>query len=298
MMIGQKLYFAGLLFSALAAGCASRGNRGGGEGGAGGETGEGKGGGSPTGAPEAHLRVAHLSPTTSKIDVCLLHDHDNKKSVGPLMSSVLHARDGLNYAEVTRYLRVPEGTYTIRLVESGSHGCEKGLTGIKDVKGVTLTGKAHYTLAALEELPAAGQVTAPLQVKAFTDQTEPASGRARLRFIHAALAAPAVDVGVGAGTAFRPLFRNVKFGQTGETADAKDGYLTTEPVSRDTLVLRASGAGNDLATLPGFTLGAGEVATTFAIGEATSTTRPISALVCADTDEAGGNLSRCTRLTK
>ena len=294
MMIGQKLYFAGLFFSALAAGCSSKGSHGGGTtGGEGGETG-GAGGG-PAETSEAQLRVAHLSPTAPRVDVCLLHD---RESVGPLMSSVLHAKNGLDYAEVTRYLRVPAGKYTLRLVEPGSRACEKGLAGVKDVTGVELAGKAHYTVAALGGLGLAGQATAPIQVKTFTDQTEPVSGKARLRFIHAASGAPAIDVGLGAGTAFHPLVTNVKFGQPGRAKGDENGYFTTAPVDKEPLVLRASGTTNDLATLPGFTVRAGEVATTFAIGEPTSQTRPLDALVCADSDEATENLSRCSRLRK
>jgi hypothetical protein len=285
MKIGQKLYFAGLLFSALVAGCGSRGGQG--EAGGGG----GAGGGGQAGATEAQLRVAHLSPNAPRVDVCLLRE---RESVGPLMSSLLGTPKGLDYGEVTRYVRVPEGTYTLRLVEPGSRSCERGLAGVRDATGVELSGKSHYTVAAMGLL---GQNAAvPFQLKALKDRLEPARERARLRFVHAAVAAPAVDVGVGEGATFRPFFTGVKFGQPGQEAE-KD-YVDADPIEDATLVLRTSGTTNDLATLDGFTLRAGEVSTVFAIGEPTNEERPLGALVCVDSHQATGSLAHCTRLKK
>jgi hypothetical protein len=89
----------------------------------------------PDAAPtQAFLRVAHFSPGTPALDVCLAA-HGTGLYAGPLLA--LFADDaglatdasapGLSYAQVGAYIAVDPGTYDVRLVSAGASSCSSAL---------------------------------------------------------------------------------------------------------------------------------------------------------------------------
>jgi Domain of unknown function (DUF4397) len=120
-------------------------------------------------APPAHVRVAHLSPDTPGVDVYV----DGKQAVG-----------NMGFETVTDYLAVPAGEHLFELRPSGAAPNSTPVWSGRP----TLASGMYYTAAGLG--PRA-QLTAQL----FTDSmTPPPAGQANVRFIHAAVGAPAVNV--------------------------------------------------------------------------------------------------------
>ena len=84
---------------------------------------------------QAFLRVAHFSPGTPALDVCLAA-RGTGLYTGPLFA--LFAGDaglatdasapGLSYAQVSAYIAIDPGTYDVRLVSPGATSCSSALT--------------------------------------------------------------------------------------------------------------------------------------------------------------------------
>jgi hypothetical protein len=128
----------------------------------------------PASAQEApaHIRVAHFSPDTPGVDVYV----DGSQAVG-----------NMGFETVTDYLAVPAGEHLLELRPSGAAPTSAPVWSGK----ATLESGKYYTAAGLG--PKA-QLTAQL----FTDDVGmPAAGTANVRFIHAAVGAPAVTVAFG-----------------------------------------------------------------------------------------------------
>jgi hypothetical protein len=101
-----------------------------------------------------------------------------------------------------------------------------------------------------------------------------------LRFVQASPDAPAVDVGVGSGSAFTAVWTGVQFGEVGKVS-GKD-YVETDPITAGTVSARATGATADALVIPSVNLSAGAVATAFAIGNLDGTPKPLKVLLCVD----------------
>lgn len=261
--------------------------------GAGGEGtgGEGGGGGAGGGAAAtADVRVAHLSSDAPAVDVCVTAD--GATWVGPVMKS-LGATDGLAFQQVTGYLALPAATYTARLVAPNAADCETSLAGLPDVPGLAVAEGGSYTVAAIGALAPTGNEEA-FRVTAFVDDADVASGKAKLRFVHASADTPNVDVGTGEGASFSAVFTDVAFGTVGKVG-GKD-YLETDPLTDVTISARATGTTTDALVLPGVSLPAGAIATAFAIGNLDGTPSPLAVLVCVDNGSPAANLTPCSVL--
>lgn len=240
-----------------------------GEDGGGGDGGGGDGGGGAVG--EAQVRIAHLSPDAPAVDFCLLPE--GAPAVGPVLQSV-GANAGLSYPNVTGYLPVPAGTYGVRLLAANSLTCDDAL-GIPDFPGVTVDENTNYTVAATGMASPVGN-DAPFGLKVYIDSLEVPAGQVSVRFIHLSPDTPNVDVGLGSGDSFSPLFSNVSYGSVG------GDYLQTAPLSGVTLSARATGSFSDALVLPGVDVPAGAVVTAFAIGNLDGSPAALRALVCVD----------------
>lgn len=200
---------------------------------------------------------------------------------------------GVAYPQVTKYLELDAGQYTARLVAPNAADCGSSLAGLPDYALPSLGAGAYATAAAIGLVGGSG--ASGFTVKPFVDEPTVPAAKAALRFVHASPGTPAVDIGVGSGASFAPLFRDVVFGDVGAGAGVDaNGFLVLDPVSSATVSARASGTTVDALSLPGVTLPAGAVASVFAIGQLTSTTRPLGALVCVDNAPPAGPLSACT----
>lgn len=271
-------------------GSSSGGGPGAGAGGAGGEAaGAGGSGGAGGGALEnANVRVAHLSPDAPAVDFCVTAD--GTTFVGPVMKS-LGDTDGLAFSEVTQYLPLPAATYTARLVAPNAADCATSLGGLPDVPGLSVTADGSFTVAAIGMLTP-GNGEQPFELVAYADDALVTAGKAKLRFVHASPDTPNVDVGVGSGAQFTPVFTNVAFSETGDVGGKS--YLETEPLANATVSARATGTTTDALVIPGLNLPADAIATAFAIGKLNGDPSPLKVLVCVDNGDPVASLTPCS----
>jgi hypothetical protein len=130
-------------------------------------------------------------------------------------------------------------------------------------------------------------------IDVLSDEPAPSPDRAKLRFVHDTVAAPALDVGMEGGSAFVPLFTGVSFRATG-TGDA-GGFVEVAPASDPTLVVRVAGRSNDLLSVPRFALDAGTVTTVFSIGVAGAGGSLLGSMLrCDDGDTSRAPLATCS----
>jgi hypothetical protein len=245
----------------------------------------------PSGGPATHIRIAHLSPGTPAVDVCVAL-RGTGAFVGPVLAGAGLAK-GLAYGEVTGYLSVPAGTYDVRLVAPGAASCARALAGLADITNLpALTAGNSTTLAAEGEVGVAPKE--PLRINAYADETLTASGTAKLRFIHASPGTPAVDVGIGGGVLFTSVFTDVAFGGIATAGVDPNGYLDTPPLTGVDLSARPHGSLDDVLSIDPTSLPAGAIATAFAIGELGSDKTPLRVLLCVDNAGADGSLSHCS----
>lgn len=265
-------------------------------------------GGAPV--PElARVRIAHLVSDGPAVAVCArVHGTDTGAPYAINVSKDLGGlANGLTYKQVSGYISVPAGTYDIKVIDASKDCTDAGITtaelpALADGDAVTVA--ARGTVAGTT----AGD---QLELVLLSDADQPAAGESKLRFVHAGVGAPSVDVGAYLGTAFAKVFANTSYDDilTAETAagafpiDA-NGYatLSTDLSGALSFDVRLADTGKIYATvkLPdGVTVVKGSVATVFAIGKLTVTDgKPggVSALACVDSAPATNGLSTCVEL--
>jgi len=193
-------------------------------------------GGSTEPAGEARVRVVHASPDAPEVDV-LVDD-------ASVLSSV-------PYLGASGYLAVPAGTRNLKVNAAGTP------TTVIDAD-VNLVDGTDYTVIA------SGLVAAIEPIVLEDDNSAPAAGNARVRAIHGAASAPAVDIYVTAPgadlAAETPALVNVGFGDVADyiEAPAGDYQVRVTPTGTTTVVI-------DSGTL---TLASGQVRTAIAVDAA------------------------------
>jgi hypothetical protein len=127
------------------------------------------------------VRLAHMSPDTSAVNVTL----------SSLSGDVtLFRLQNVGYGAVSKYMRLPQGTYALAMVPAG-----KGADATPVVSGSVQVkaGKAE-TLAAIGK-------NADLKTTVFTDDLDQvAGGDARVRIVQASVNHDSVDVSAGSTT--------------------------------------------------------------------------------------------------
>lgn len=178
---------------------------------------------------EANVMVVHASPDAPAVDLYV----DNEEV----------SATALNYPNNTGYLELEEGTRNIKVTAAGA-----GLGSPVINADVDLEADENYTIFASGTL---GSIE-PLVLQ--DDLTEPAAGRAHVRFVHLSPDAPNVDVVVQNGPT---LFSDIEFQEaTGfMPVDAGTYTLEVQPVNSD-----------DAAVTTTLTLQAGTIYTVFAKG--------------------------------
>ncbi len=225
----------------------------------------------------ARIRVAHLSPDAPAVDFCLA-SAGTGEFAGPVLASA-GGLAGLSYSKVTKYLDVAPDQYDVRLVAPGSKDCSTSLGGLPDVTNLpALTVGATATIAATGLLShGEGQ---PFELKAYLDDADVAAGQAKLRFIHASPGTPNVDVGLGGGVAFTPVFTDIPYG--GSRAHDNGYFVTTVDGREFEISARVTGTTADVIAVKPVGLPAGAIATAFAIGEIGNAQAPLRVLICND----------------
>jgi len=150
----------------------------------------------------AGVRAAHLSPDAPDVDIYVDDD--------PVLEDVA-------FRDVSEYLDLEAGEYELRITEAGEE--QAVFEEILEIEA------EEYTLAALGELADENQ---PFAVEAFEDDLSDPGEEARVRVLHGAPDAPAVDiVDDESGDA---IFEDLAFGEaeTG-TVPAGDYTLAVQP---------------------------------------------------------------------
>ena len=187
-------------------------------------------------AGEARVRVVHASPDAPSVDVLV----DNAQVLA-----------GVPYLAASDYLAVPAGNRNFKVNAAGT------ATTVIDAN-VGLTADADYTVIA------SGLVASIAPVVLQDDNSAPAAGNVKVRAIHGAPSAPAVDIYVTApgedlATA-TPTIANVAFGDVADYIEAPAGsyQVRVTPVGDKTVVI-------DSGTLA---LASGQVRTAIAVDAA------------------------------
>ena len=237
---------------------------------------------SPSTENNARVRVAHLSPDAPAVDFCIAA-HGSDAWAGPVLGSA-GGPLGLSFGQVTKYLDVEALRYDVRLVAPASADCSQGL--VADFTELPeLPGGASATIAATGNLAHGGN--AAFTLRAFIDDAAIEAGKTKLRFIHASPGTPAVDVGIGGGVLFTPVFEDVTYGT--------DKAITTAPATNLEISARASeGHAGDVLAIKPVTLPADANLTAFAIGELGNAAAPLKVLICNDSGPPHALQTECT----
>ncbi|MFD2512884.1 DUF4397 domain-containing protein [Pontibacter locisalis] len=177
----------------------------------------------------AQVMVVHASPNAPAVDLYV----DNQK---------VNA-SALNYPNNTGYLDVEAGNRNIKVTPAGA--------GVNDAvinANVDLDEDVFYSVFA------ADVVSSIEPVVLVDDLTEPAAGRAHVRFVHLSPDAPAVDIAVQNGPV---LFSNIEFKENTAFMPVNAGSYTLE--------VRPTGSSNAVLT-PTVNLVEGGIYTIFAKG--------------------------------
>ena len=200
---------------------------------------------------EARVRVVHASPDAPSVDV-LLDDAEVLSDVPYLASSA--------------YLATSAGDHNLKVNAAGT-----ATTAID--ADVTLADGTDYTVIASD------LVAAITPIVLEDDNTAPAAGNARVRAIHGAPSAPAVDIyvtapGVDLGAA-TPVLTGVAFGDVADYLEVPAGeyQVRVAPAGTKTVAID-SGA---------LTLESGQVRTAIAV-DAPGGGAPFDLLVLADSN--------------
>jgi hypothetical protein len=238
------------------------------------------------------FRLANLVADLPAADICLA-PHGTTNFTQRLLGSVGYS-SGVKYAQMSAYNPTQSGDYDARVVAADAPNCSTALLGLPDQTNLTsMVAGSSYTITMMGRV-AAGAAE-PFQMKIFLDETSQISGKVNLRFIHAAVGVPAVDVGIAMGGSFMTLFTNVLFAQVGKGTGVDTlGYLQTVAVTAGSLVMRTTGTTTAIFTASGVTFTAGTIVTVFAIGDLSGVPSRLQFMVCIDGTRGSGPLTQCT----
>jgi len=179
------------------------------------------------------VRVMHASPDTPAVDVFV----DGQKAISALA-----------FPNATGYVALPAGPHEVKVFPAPSDG-----TGTPALQA-TLTVEAgrDYTVLAVGRLGDGSLTLLPLA----DDNTTPAAGKVRVRFVHASPDAPAVDIAVRGTSTL--VFSNVAFKSVG-------AYQTVDAGTYN-LDVRVAGTSTVALPIDGLTLTARTVYTVVAVG--------------------------------
>jgi hypothetical protein len=177
-------------------------------------------------AGDGYVRLAHLSPDTPAVDVYLKADGGGEPQVFRAVA----------YGDMSRYLRLPTGTYQVAMRKAGAPASEKPVITTE----VGVENKGAYTVAGVGRF-------ADLGLRVLKDDLSlPDPGKSKVRIIQASVKAPVLDV---AGKNGAEIADGVEFATTTAYREVKPGKwsVRVEPTG-----------GGRTSELP-CTLGAGSV---------------------------------------
>jgi hypothetical protein len=164
---------------------------------------------------ESRVRVVHASPDAPDVDVLV----DDAEVLGDVP-----------YLAASDYLEVPPGPRNLKVNAAGT------ATTVIDAD-VTLTDGTDYTVIA------AGPVSGIAPIVLQDDNSDPAAGNVKVRAIHGAPGAPAVDIYITAPGADiqseTPALTGVEFGDVADYIEAPAGeyQVRVTPAGTKTVVI-------------------------------------------------------------
>ena len=204
----------------------------------------------------AAIRVGHLSPNVPAVDVSL-DDAGTSTSVLALSNVSFPADSG--------YTVVPAGSYDASVALASNPA-----TPVLTLSGASLAANTSTSVLAIGLLGGTG--TQALKLAAFADDRVPVEGKAKVRVLHLAPDAPAVDVvALGSGGAIAAtLVSNLSY------SNATPADLQVAPGSYTLAVVPTGTTAPALPSAAGVTvsLTAGEIVTVAAIGCLNTVTGP------------------------
>ena len=174
------------------------------------------------------VRILHAVPDAPNVDI-----YANGKMVA----------QNIAFGQLTRYLPIPEGNYTIALYVTGKTDSPVLQNTLRVTKDMIMTIAAAGTL---NEIGLIGIPDACMNVN---------TGKAMIRFMHLSPNAPAVDITLPDGTV---LFNNVSFKHLTE-------YIMVDPRNY-TLQVRLAGRPTVVLTVPNVALDENMAYTVYALG--------------------------------
>lgn len=179
-------------------------------------------------AVSGSVRVVHMAPATSGVDVLI----DGQRQV-----------PDLSFRSASAYTALSAGPHTLQLIAPGTPQTVLLSTSLP------MNAGQDQTVVALGAGP---QLNALVLAD---DNSAPAAGKAKVRFVHAGADVPAVDIAVRDGPI---LFHDVAFrGVAGPVEVAAGSY---------SLEVRAAGMSTVLLSLPNVTLQEGQIVSVFGAG--------------------------------
>jgi hypothetical protein len=212
------------------------------------------------------VRLTHLSPDTAAVNVTL----------SSLSGDVtLFRLQNVGYGAVSKYMRLPAGTYALAMVPAGQND--------PDAPPV-VSGSVEITAGKAETLAAIGK-NADLQTKVFTDDLdEVAGGEARVRVIQASVTHKTVDVASGSTT----IAKGLGFGDASKyaTVSAGSGSIRLSAGS-DTKTVDQDLAAGSSHTLFVIDDAKGDLTVSPALDSAAATETPVGSLAAGGGGLAG-----------
>lgn len=157
-------------------------------------------------ADDGYVRLAHLSPDTPAVDVYL------KSDSGGGQPQVFRA---VAYGDMSRYLRLPTGTYQVAMRKAGAPASEKPVITTE----VGVENKGAYTVAGVGRF-------ADLGLRVLKDDLRlPDPGKSKVRIIQASVKAPVLDV---AGKNGAEIADGVEFATTTAYREVRPGKWSVQ----------------------------------------------------------------------
>lgn len=175
----------------------------------------------------AAIRIIHAAPGTSNVDVYL-----NGTRIGK----------DLPYRGVSEYISLPAGKYQVDIYPAGT------MVSTVISKKIIIKNGHVYTFVA-------GGSTDKLRLLEFEDRPNVPSGRTKIRFIHLAPDAPAVDIATKKGEG---IFSNISYKHATNYIE-----LTPMPIEAE---IRIAGTNTVILSLPTLELKPNETYTVIAVG--------------------------------
>lgn len=212
------------------------------------------------------VRLAHMSPDTAAVNITL----------SSLSGDVtLFRLQNVGYGAVSKYMRLPQGTYALAMVPAGSDD--------PDATPV-VSGSVDITAGEAETLAAIGK-NDDLKTTVFTDDlAEVSGGEARVRIVQASVTHPSVAATAGDTT----IASDAAFGDVSEYATVPAGSasiaLKADADSETVTQTLAAGSSNTLFVIDDAD---GGLTVSPALDSAAATETPVGALAAG-----GGALAR------